>query len=289
MPSPLAELSAALADIAAAHAQSLVSVHGHRARSSGFFWRDGLVVTADEALAEEGEISVTLPGGETRRAEVAGRDPSSDVALLKVEGAAGPAAAFDAALPRVGALALALGAREGLPVAAFGTVAFVGPAWRSMRGGEIDGRVELDLALRGSAEGALAVDAEGRAFGMAVLGPRGRALVIPAATVERVAARLQSHGRIARGYLGLALQPVKVADAGHGAMVMNVDAEGPGAKAGMRQGDVITAWNGEPVRHIRALVRALGPESVGTTVALKVSRGGEPLDLPLTVGERPAA
>lgn len=291
----LPEFSAALADIVAAHRPSLVSVHGHHAQSSGFVWRDGLVVTADEALAEEGEVSVMpvagsgAEAGKVLAATIAGRDPSTDVALLRVEGLEGRPVDFGSEPLRAGALALALGAHEGAPVAAFGAVAHAGPAWRSMRGGEIDARIDLDLALRASAEGGLAVDAQGRAFGMAVLGPRGRALVIPAATVERVAARLLAHGRVARGYLGLALQPVKVEEAGRGAMVMSVDASGPGARAGMRQGDVITLWDGEPVKQIRGLLRALGPESVGRSARLKVMRGGEPVAVELVIGERPAA
>ena len=165
-----------------------------------------------------------------------------------------------------------------------------GPAWRSLRGGEIDQRIELDLSLRRHAEGGLALDAAGRAFGMAVFGPRRRVLVIPAATIERVAARLEAHGRIARGYLGLGLQPVRLdGDAGVGAMAMSVDPQGPAAAAGVRQGDVIVAWNGEPVRSVHALTRALGPESVGSVVTLSLRRGGEPVEVKVTIAERPAA
>lgn len=289
MPSTLSELSSALADLAGAHAPSLVSVHGSRSVSSGFVWRDGFVVTAEEALPDEGEVAVTLAGGKTVPAVIAGRDPSTDVALLKAETGDAKPVTLDGTSVSVGALALALGSREGAVTAAFGAVAFSGPAWRSMRGGEIDRRIELDLRLRSDAEGGPAVNSEGKAFGMAVLGPRRRALVIPAATIERVAGRLQSHGRIGRGYLGLALQPVKVEDGTSGAMAMSVDANGPGAKAEVKQGDVITAWNGEAVGDIRTLLRALGPESVGKTVSLKLLRGGEPLTLALTIGERPAA
>ena len=289
MASTLSELSSALAGLAQAHAPSLVSVHGSRSAASGFVWREGFVVTADEALPEEGDINITLPGGGTAAATIAGRDPSTDIALLKAETRNAKPVALEASPLPAGALALALGSREGAATAAFGVVAFSGPAWRSMRGGEIDRRIELDLRLRDESEGGLAVDAEGRAFGMAVLGPRRRALAIPAATIERVAAKLQSHGRVGRGYLGLALQPVKVGDGASGAIVMSVDMNGPGARAGLRQGDVITAWNGEPLSGIRALLRALGPESVGKTVSLKLLRGGEPLKLELAIGERPAA
>jgi S1-C subfamily serine protease len=166
-------------------------------------------------------------------------------------------------------------------------VSLAGDRWRSLRGGEIDARIELDTRLRHSQEGALALNASGAAFGMAVLGPR-RVLVIPAATIERVAARLESHGRIARGYLGVGLQPVRLED-GVGAMVMNVDKAGPSATAGIRQGDVIVAVNGARLSGVRALSRSLGPESVGTTVDVAVRRGGEPLSFKVTIGERPEA
>jgi S1-C subfamily serine protease len=117
-------------------------------------------------------------------------------------------------------------------------------------------------------------------------------LVIPTATIERVAVTLESHGRIARGYLGLGLglQPVAVEGVeGAGAMVMNVDPKGPGALAGVHQGDVIVAWNGEPIPHFQSVLRALGSDSVGRTITLGLRRAGETRQVSLTIGERPAA
>jgi len=287
--SPLETLSAALSGLVARAGAQVVAVHSHRSRSSGFVWRPNLVVTADEALAEEGEVAVALPGGASAAATVVGRDPTTDIALLRVEGALPEPAALGPAPMAAGALALAVGSAEGTPVAALGVVAVAGPAWRSMRGGEIDARIELGLTLRRHAEGGLVLDASGRALGMAVFGPRRRVLVIPAATIERVAARLETHGRVARGYLGLGLQPVRLEEGGAGVMVMSVDSQGPGAAAGIRQGDVVTAWNGKPVGGVREIVRALGPESVGTTVTLSIRRGGEPVEARLAVAERPRA
>ena len=284
----LQQFSDALADVVAQAAPSVVAIHSARSRSSGFVWRPGLIVTADEALAEEGDISVGLPDGETVPATVAGRDPTTDVAVLRVDRLEAPAAPLQPATPAVGAVALAVGRQHGAPLAAFGAVSFVGVAWRSLRGGDIDARIELDFSLRRAGEGGLALDAAGRAFGMAVFGPRQRALVIPAATIERVAAKLASDGRIARGYLGLGLQPTRLdGDGGIGAMVMNVDPSGPGAAAGVRQGDVIVAWDGQPIRDLRTLLRALGPDSVGSTVRLSLLRGGAPAEAALTIGERP--
>jgi S1-C subfamily serine protease len=166
-------------------------------------------------------------------------------------------------------------------------VSVSGKSWRSLRGGEIDARIELDVRLRPSQEGGLALDASGEAFGMTVLGPR-RVLVIPTATIERVAAQLETRGRIARGYLGLGLQPLRLDD-GIGAMVMNVDKAGPAATAGIRQGDVIVAVNDQKLSGVRALLRTLGPASVGQVIDVAVRRGGEPASFKVTIGERPEA
>jgi S1-C subfamily serine protease len=285
---PLRQFSAALSGLVAAATPSIVSVRSHCAQSSGFVWKPGLVVTADEALAEEGEVAVVFAGGRREAASVAGRDPTTDVALLRVDTGAAPPLALEGAAPDAGSIALAVGAHDGRPVAAFGVTAASGPAWRSMRGGHIDARIELDLSPLRQAEGGVALGADGQAFGMAVIGPRRRVLVIPGATIARVAAQLEAHGKVARGYLGLSLQPVKLAgDGGMGAMVMGVDADGPGAKAGIHQGDVIAAWNGQPIASVAAMLRALGPASVGTTVGLDLRRGGESLTVEIVVGERP--
>jgi S1-C subfamily serine protease len=285
---PLTNLSASLSGLVAATAPSIVAIHSHRALSSGFIWKTGMIVTADEALADEGEVAVTLSGGKRISATIAGRDPTTDIALLRADIGAVSPIALDGSAPSAGALAVVVGGREGEAVAALGVVATSGVAWRSMRGGEIDARIELDLSLRRHAEGGLALDASGQAFGMAVFGPRRRVLVIPAATIARVAAQIEAHGKVARGYLGLGLQPVRLdRDGGVGAMVMSVAGDGPGAKAGVRQGDVLQAWDGQPIGSVNALLRALGPTSVGKTVALSLRRGGETRAVVLEIGERP--
>ena len=285
--SHLLAVSTELARIIREVAPSVVSVQSARARSTGFSWRPGLIVAAENALADDGEHSIVAHDGAASPAQIIGRDPSTDVALLRVERTDLPKAPPTAAAPTTGALAVVAGAREGAASAALGIVSFVGPQWRSLRGGVIDARIELDAALARASEGGLALDASGHSFGMAVFGPRRRTLVIPMATIDRVADVLAAKGRIARGYLGLGLQPVKLDGGGTGAMAISVDPKGPGAAAGVRQGDVIVAWNGEPVRGVHQLVRALGPDSVGASVRLTLRRGGEPIETTLTIGERP--
>jgi S1-C subfamily serine protease len=281
----LASFSSAVAGIVANTAPAVVSVHSRRSRASGFVWKAGLVITAEETLADEGEIAVKLADGTSRTATLAGRDHTTDVALLRVDTAGLAPAKLSATTPALGALALVVATERGTPTSALGAVSLVGGRWQSLRGGDIDARIELDVSLPHSHQGGLALDASGAAIGMAVRGAR-RVLVIPAATIERVAARLEAHGRIARGYLGLGLQPIRLDD-GVGAMVMSVDKNGPSAAAGIRQGDVIVGWNDQALSGVRALLRTLGPDSVGSVVDVAVRRGGEPASFKVTIGERP--
>ncbi|WGR70401.1 MULTISPECIES: S1C family serine protease [unclassified Bradyrhizobium] len=283
---PLSALSCALADVVARCTPSIVSVHSHRARASGFVWKPGLIITADEALADEGEVEIRLADGTAVAATIAGRDHTTDIAVLRASTDIAPVK-LAATVPALGALSIVVATDRGAPSASLGLVSAAGQGWRSLRGGDIDARIELDVRLRPSQEGGLALNAAGEAFGMAVLGPR-RVLVIPTATIERVATQLETRGHIARGYLGLGLQPVRLDD-GIGAMVMNVDKAGPSAAAGIRQGDVIVAVNDQKLVGVRALSRTLGPASVGAVVDVAVRRGGEPVNFKVTVGERPEA
>jgi S1-C subfamily serine protease len=287
MSDPLPTLSAALAARAATVAPSLVAVTGPRVAASGFVWRPGLVVLPEEALGEAETLTVTPADGAARAARLLGRDPSTDVALLAVEGLDAPPAPLAEVAPPLASLALAAAATPEGPVAALGLVARAGGPWRSLRGGEIAQRLELDLRLRRSAEGALALDAEGRAFGMAVFGPRRRVLVIPAATVARAAEALLRDGRVARGWLGVALHPVALAEGGTGVMLLAVEPGGPAAAAGLLQGDVLTAWDGAPVPDPARLARRLGPDSVGRAVRVGFRRAGEARETTLTIGARP--
>ncbi len=148
-PPTLHALSDALSRLVAGVALGVVTVHSRRARSGGFVWKPGLVVTADEALAEEGNVTVVLPGGETVAAAVARRDHTTDVALLRLApaGGQGTPLALGAGAAAAGTLVVAGSAQDGGPMAAFGEVSFVGGAWRSMRGGDIGARIEAAADL----------------------------------------------------------------------------------------------------------------------------------------------
>ena len=289
MSTEIEKFSAALEGMVAALAPSIVSIASHRMCVSGFVWRAGLIVTSNEGLADEGEIRVTLPGGEDITAQLAGRDPSTAIALLRAERQDLRPVAMPATIPAPGALVMAIAAEAGEPTAAFGVVSVRRGPWQSIRGGDIDARVELDLRLRRIAEGGLAVSSAGQAFGMTVAGPRGRVLVIPSITIGRIATRLETHGRIVRGYLGLGLQPVTAEGGGGAIMVMSVDPKGPAVAAGIHQGDVVVSWDGNPVSRLQPLLRSLGPDSIGKVVTIELRRGGQLQEVKLQIGERPTA
>jgi S1-C subfamily serine protease len=294
---PLAALSDLTAALVQRAAPSIVSVYGgDRRSSSGIHWRPGVIVTAEEALERDDAIKVVLPGGRQVEATLAGRDPTTDVAVLRVQAEGLPVAKTANGSPRAGHVIISVGAYEGAPLAALGVVAFAGGAWRSARGGTIDSLIRLDVALSPAAEGAALVDVQGQVIGMTVLGPRRRALAIPASTIDRSVEQLLARGRVFRGYLGARFQPVrhgneskgsKSANGERGVLVVSIDADGPSARAGILVGDIVTAWNGTPIGRVREIIGLLGPESIGSSVDLGLIRGGAPTTCKIVIGERP--
>ncbi len=302
MPNPSTDLSLdaisdRVANLCDGIAPRLVTVHGLRRRSStGIIWRPGLVLTAEEALEADEDILITRPDGNQVRARLVGRDPSTDIALLRTEEQPIADVPFrETSGLRVGHLVLAAGRQPEGACAAFGIVALVGGPWRSLRGGHIDRRLHLDLKLDARSEGGAALDINGQIIGMTVLGPGGRVLVIPSETIERVAPQLLAHGRIARGYLGLGLQPMRIDQtianvAGpaepKGLIVISVDPNGPGQKAGIKQGDILIRWNAAPLHSVRRVHTLLGPESVGESITIGMLRAGKQISLTVEIAER---
>jgi S1-C subfamily serine protease len=286
---PLAALSHNLAERVERSAPFIVAVQGGGRPQSGIHWRPGIIVTAEEVLERDEELSLTLPDGKQVPASLAGRDPTTDVAVLRFQpDGLATAVHGSAAELRVGQLVLAIGRVESGIVAHHGIVAHAGGAWQSQRGGTIDRLIRLDLGLGPSVEGGAVIDMSGQVLGMAVRGPRQRALAIPGSTIDRSVDLLLRKGHVTRGYLGASLQPVRHAGQGAtGVLVSGLDPEGPAAKAGLMVGDIITAWNGTALDRVRVLMRALGTESVGRSVTLSLSRGGVAHSLDVTIGERP--
>lgn len=290
----LAALSDALADSVAAAAPGLVIIWpGTRAQRTGFALAPGLVVTSEQNLPVPTAMPAILPGGGATTATFVGRDPGTNVALLRLD-LAGPA--YADATPRTGALALALGAVDGHPTAALGLIHRTGPAWTSMAGGTVDQLIRLDLRLAAVAEGGPVLDARGALLGMSTFGPRRRVLVIPAATLRRVLPALEAGQSSGRGWLGVGLQPVTLpaalrTDAGRDSalMIVNLASGGPAEQAGALPGDILLDVDGTPATDPRTIARTLAADSVGRQVPLRLLRGGAPLELKVTIALRPAA
>ncbi|OLE45056.1 MAG: LuxR family transcriptional regulator, partial [Cyanobacteria bacterium 13_1_40CM_2_61_4] len=209
----LLSLSNDLAGAVERAARAVVAVHARpRLASTGVHWRPGVVVTADHTVRTDDDLRVTRPDGRTVPATLAGRDPATDLAVLRVADLAGPPAERgDPARLRVGHVVLAVG--HG-PRASWGVVSTLGEAWRTWRGGEIDRLIRLDLTLYPGFSGGPLVDARGDVVGLVTSGlARQLELAVPASTVERVVEALLATGRVARGYLGIGLQPVMLPEA----------------------------------------------------------------------------
>jgi len=295
----LSALSHTLAETAARSGGSVVAVNARSRRpASGVHWRAGVVVTAEHLLPREEDILVTLADGAVRPAQLAGRDPGTDLAVLRVAGEAPPVAALgDAAHLQPATLALAL-ARPGQDLqASFGLISAVLGPWRTWRGGQIDRQVRLDLALYPGFSGGALVDAAGRTLGIVTAGlSRSGAIAVPVETVERVVDQLLARGRIARGYLGVGMQPVRLPTAfastlglagEGGVIVVSLEAEGPAARSGVLIGDILVSLDGVAVGDTEDVLALLGPERIGRAVSAEVVRGGKRATITITIGERP--
>ena len=283
----LSELSDQLASLVSRTATRMVAVDPNgRNAASGIIWRSGLVVTANEAVSEEERFDILLPDGKTSTATLAGRDASSDIALLRVE-----TESFDPLKPaksvQAGNIAIAVGRSRIGPLSSWGIAKEAGGPWHSSAGSLIDRRMTLDLVLDRRAHGGAVVDTAGDLIGLAAFAPRHQALVIPAETVARVAERLETSGRVARGYLGASFHPVRVKPEKSGLIIVQIDESGPASRAGLMVGDVVAAWEGEAIASVRDLLRKLGPDAVGSNATLDIIRASQPKRVEVAIGERP--
>jgi len=287
------QMSEALADRVAA-ATCVVAVRGGHRHVTGILWQPDVVVTSEQLLGERTEFTV-VRGRSTAEAKLAGRDAGTNVALLRLEAPLDGALPEAAPTPRAGSLALVLGADAGgATTGRLAMVHAVGAEWHSQAGGRIDALVRLDGRL-GADEGGPVLTPGGGLLGMSTSGPRRRALVIPAATIARVLPALLAEGHVARGWLGVGLQPVAVpesfraaAGCDSGMMVVSLADGAPAVVAGVLPGDILLEVDGTPVRRARTLAAALGPERIGQPVAVRLLRAGELRTLSLVITARPA-
>jgi S1-C subfamily serine protease len=293
----LTQFSNALAARAEAAKNAVVAIRLARERHiTGMVWRSDVVVASEQSLPGKDDFELVTAGGAVVTAKIAGRDPSTNIAILRLAApmAAPPVTAGEA---HTGAIALAVGADgTGGASARLGIVNLAGAEWHSSRGGLIDRRIVLDLRLAHREEGGPVFDAKGGYLGMSTFGPRGQVIVIPTATIERIVPLLLKDGRIARGWLGVALQAVAVPDAlreatdqSSGLMVMSVVKDGPAEQAGIMAGDIILSVDGTSTRRFRKIARHFGADSIGRKAELRLIRSGAVITVQTTIAERHAA
>jgi S1-C subfamily serine protease len=297
MSETLTRLSEDLADAVAKADPYLVRVEArNRLPASGVVWsRDGVIVTAHHVIERDENIKVGLADGRTAAATLVGRDPSTDLAVLRADADGLPEPSW--AEPdnvRVGHLVLALGRPGGGVLATHGIVSALGKGWRTRGGGAIDSYLQTDVVMYPGFSGGPLIDSDGRVLGLNTSAlMRGVPLVVPAPTIKRVAETLLSHGRIRRGYLGVGAQPVRLPEglAGEtgqetGLLLVSVEPGSPAESAGLLLGDTVVSVDSQPMRQVDDLLSFLTGDRVGATVGVRLVRGGSLEKISVTVGER---
>jgi S1-C subfamily serine protease len=261
---------------------------------SGIRWRDDLVVTAAEALCGAERAAVRIENSSVAAAVLA-TDLSTDIAVLRVADLPAVIGGFSQESLRVGETVAVVGGHERGASAVWGSVRFAGPAWTSLRGGAIGQRLEIDVRFDPTLEGAAIVDMSGTITAMAVSGPFRRVLGIPAETIERVVALVDTHGHLPQPYIGVRLQTFRIDEATRTRLgrtarrieaVSGVEPGSPAATAQIELGDLILTVDGAPAGG-RALVQRIGGLTPGQEIELEVLRGGQPRRILVRVGERP--
>ena len=293
-----AALSSAMADAVEKAAASTVLVDARRRfPASGIAYASDLVLTADHVVEREEDITILLPDGSQVKAAIAGRDASSDLALLRLEqGGLLPAAPLDSTA-RVGQLVLAVGrpSAEGVQ-ASLGVVSAIGGPVRTGRGGLLEQYLRTDTIFYPGVSGGPLIDAAGRVLGINTSGlTQAISLTIPAALAWKTAEALSQHGHIRRGYLGVRSQPVELPASQQqalgrqqesGLLLVNIEAGSPASSGGLLVGDILVAIGGSPVSDPDELFYQLNGEVVGHPTPVQVLRGGQLTSLTVTIGER---
>ncbi len=293
----LQSFSNALADTVASAGQSVVRVDARRRLpASGIIWTaDGVIVTSHHVVERDDNITVGLPNGDSVAATLVGRDPSTDLAVLRaqVNGLAVLPRA-DVTSLRVGHLVLALGRPGESVLATLGIVGALAGSWRTPAGGQVDRYVQTDVVMYPGFSGGPLIDMAGQVAGLNTSGAlHGVSLAIPVPTLSRVVESLLKHGHVKRGYLGVGAQPVRLPTGlseklgqETGLLLISVEPDSPAEKGGLLLGDTLIALDGEPLRQMDDLMVQLGADKVGKPVTLRVIRGGQTQEVKVTVGER---
>ena len=300
MSKELIEFSNALAQATERASASVVAVHTEaRGSSSGIVWRPGVIVTSEHALRRDEEIQLTLPIGRVVPATLVGRDPSTDIAVLKCSEADTAVPLFgDVSALKPGTLTLVVGrTRASGPVAALGVVSLLASDRRTWTGASLTPYIRLDIGLQPTAIGGAVIDASGNLVGLAT--PRFArfgAIAVPASTINKISDTLLKQGRIPRGYLGVGLQPVRLPNdlretlqrnEKTAAIALEVHPDGPADKAGIVIGDILVSLGGQSITRLEDVQSLLAGDAIGKTLPLKFIRGGAVQDGNIVVAERP--
>ncbi len=293
----LQSLSDATAAIVESAGGGIVRVEARpRLPASGIVWSaDGVIVTAHHVVEQEDNIAIGLPDGKTTTAKLVGRDPTTDLAVLRAQSNNLTTRTWaDPAALKVGHIVLALGRPEQKIMATLGVVSALGDAWRTPAGGRLDRYLQTDVVMYPGFSGGPLVDANGQLIGLntsALL--RGISITVPVTTLRSVIETLLTKGRISRGYFGVGAQPVRLPEAlakqlgqETGLLAVSVESGGPAETAGLFMGDTLVALDGQPIRHLDDLLSALSSDRVGATVKARIVRGGQPRELSVVIGER---
>jgi S1-C subfamily serine protease len=292
----LTDVSQALAAVVEAAGKSVVRVDARRGiPATGFVWSaEGVIVTAHHVVMRPDDITVGLPDGQAVAGTLVGRDPSTDLAVLRVE-ASGLAPITLASFDRlgVGHVVLALGRPGRTVMATLGIVSALGQSWRTPAGGELDRYLQTDVVMYPGFSGGPLVDASGQVLGLntsALL--RGVSLAVPAPSLDSLVHTILAHGHVHRGYLGIGAQPARLPDAlaaqvgqETGLLVISVEPGSPAERGGLLMGDTLVTVDSEAVRHLDDLLALLSGDRVGKTVTVRLVRAGALAEQQVTIGE----
>jgi S1-C subfamily serine protease len=291
----LSAFSHELAKVISQSALTVVALPAKRCCVSGVHWSPGIIVTTIDAVRCQEEMTLMTSAGEVLPASVVGSDPGTDIAVLRVEAPNLPTLEVGNLEDlQVGHLVLAIGRLEdGNIQASCGILASLGREWQSWTGGQIDRLIRPNIQPFSGFSGSPLLDVEGRVLGINTTYSRGRyAITIPPTTVDRVVAQILRAGKVTQGYLGVGLQPVELPTSQQqslnlsqqvGVLIVSIEADSPADRAGVFIGDILLALDTEPVTSIRALRSQLRSERVGQPVVAQIIRGGELINLTLTI------